>query len=213
MLNPYQTLNLDKAASPEDIERAFKRAAKKTHPDMPNGNAKQFNDAVLSREVLLDPKRRKHFDDTGTIDPTEPANENMPVSLVMNVIVQITAQFAQGQGDDPTTVDLLEHVRRQLQQTLDKAKQQKAAHEKVAATLKKIEKRLKKKKGANPILKLAVAAQAANVERDARKNDPMIEAHEAALKLLDDWEFVVDYTRPPASQYSAGVMRFGFFGS
>lgn len=216
-MNPYATLNLPKDATPDQIERAYKRVAKKTHPDMPGGSNKAFADATKSKQLLLDPQRRAHYDQTGNAD--EPAPDNaatLPIGLIMNVIVQAAAGFAQGMiAVDPTAVPLLEHVRQQLVTTLKEIKQKKAVADKMAATLKAIEKRLKRKPRkskkqteVSPMLQLAVAAQAASAERDASKLDPMIEAHTTALELLDNWEF-----EPDPQPKMPTAMRFTIFGT
>ena len=200
MTNPYQTLNINKTATDAEVERAFKQAAKRTHPDKPGGTKEKFNEAVRSRDLLLDPKRRKHYDQTGNFTDPEPDNSaNLPVSLIMNVIALLVSQFANRQAADPVQSDLLVAVREQLSYALNKGKQQRAVHQQVAGTLKQIEQRLKQKKRKSkqkneqisPMLKLAIAAQAAAVERDMAKLDPQIEAHERAIELLEDWTFEV----------------------
>jgi DnaJ-class molecular chaperone len=199
MTNPYQTLNINKTATDAEVERAFKQAAKRTHPDKPGGSKEKFNEAVRSKQLLLDPARRKHYDQTGNFTDPEPDNSaNFPISLIMNIITNAAARFANNVGGDPTQTNLLDHVRKQLTDTLNKGKLQRATHQKVADTLKQIEQRLKqkvrRKKSVSPMLKLAIVAQAAAVERDVAKLDPQIEAHERALKLLDDWTFEVATT-------------------
>ena len=194
MLNPYKTLNISPSATSEEIEAAFRQRAKQSHPDA-GGTAEDFNDAVRSRAVLLDPTRRKQYDETGRIDDPEPNNPNSPVSLVMAVIMAAAQQSLNG-GADPTTVPLLDIARQHLQEVVDDAKQRRLSGERLVKTLRRIEKRLKHKPNASPMLRLAVAAQAKNVEQDIARGDPMVEAHVAALKLLDDWEFEIEQAQP-----------------
>lgn len=64
----YQILGVDKKASQEEIKKAYRKLAKKYHPDKNPGNKeaenkfKQINEA---NEVLCDPEKRKKYDQLG----------------------------------------------------------------------------------------------------------------------------------------------------
>ncbi|KIO45157.1 MULTISPECIES: DnaJ C-terminal domain-containing protein [Porphyromonadaceae] len=64
----YKILGVDKKASQEDIKKAFKKLARKHHPDLnPNDpNAQQrFQEINEANEVLSDPEKRKKYDQYG----------------------------------------------------------------------------------------------------------------------------------------------------
>jgi molecular chaperone DnaJ len=72
----YATLGVKKAASAEDIRKAFRKLARKYHPDVnPGDKAAEEKFKVLSEanDVLSDPKKRKIYDQLGfysdNIDP------------------------------------------------------------------------------------------------------------------------------------------------
>lgn len=60
----YEVLEISDDASPAEIKAAFRRLAKKLHPDKQPGEdaAAQFQALTKAYEVLSDPERRKHFD-------------------------------------------------------------------------------------------------------------------------------------------------------
>lgn len=64
----YKVLGVDKGASQEDIRKAFKKLARKHHPDLnPNDpDAKRrFQEINEANEVLGDPEKRKKYDQYG----------------------------------------------------------------------------------------------------------------------------------------------------
>ncbi len=70
MRDPYEVLGVKKSASSEDIKRAFRRLAKKLHPDANKKDTKtaaKFAELNSAYELLGDEKKRKAFD-RGEID-------------------------------------------------------------------------------------------------------------------------------------------------
>ncbi|MDE5612936.1 MAG: J domain-containing protein [Odoribacter sp.] len=64
----YNVLGVKKTASPDEIKKAFKKLARKYHPDLnPNdSSAKQkFQEINEANEVLSDPEKRKKYDAYG----------------------------------------------------------------------------------------------------------------------------------------------------
>ncbi len=80
--DPYSILGVSRTATPAEIKAAYRKLAKKHHPDLNPGNAAaeaQFKAASGANELLSDPERRAKFD-RGEIDaegqPTERAFYN-----------------------------------------------------------------------------------------------------------------------------------------
>jgi DnaJ-class molecular chaperone len=76
--DPYATLGVARDATPEQIRSAFRKLAKKHHPDLNPGNAaaeERFKAVNAANELLSDPDKRARFD-RGEIDaagePTAP---------------------------------------------------------------------------------------------------------------------------------------------
>ena len=64
----YKILGVDKAASEEDIKKAYRKLARKHHPDLnPNDKEahKKFQQINEANEVLSDPEKRKKYDQYG----------------------------------------------------------------------------------------------------------------------------------------------------
>ena len=64
----YKILGVSKTASQDEISKAFKKLARKYHPDLnpdnPEAEAK-FKEANEANEVLKDPEKRKLYDQLG----------------------------------------------------------------------------------------------------------------------------------------------------
>ncbi len=73
----YILLGVGRAASPDNIKRAYKRLARKYHPDINPGDrmaAQHFSQIAQAFETLSDPVRRQRYDTVGlTVEPTAPA--------------------------------------------------------------------------------------------------------------------------------------------
>ena len=70
MRDPYTILGVSKSASADEIKKAFRRQAKKFHPDQNKTDPKakeKFAEANAAYEILGDEKKRGQFD-RGEID-------------------------------------------------------------------------------------------------------------------------------------------------
>ena len=72
----YATLGVKKTATPEEIRKAFRKLARKYHPDVNPGDKKaeeKFKELSEANDVLSDEKKRKVYDQVGfysdQIDP------------------------------------------------------------------------------------------------------------------------------------------------
>src|SRR3989338_623817 len=61
----YNILGVDKAASKEEIKKAFRNLAHKYHPDKKDGDEKKFKEANEAYSVLSDDKKRAEYDSYG----------------------------------------------------------------------------------------------------------------------------------------------------
>src|SRR5437764_13512149 len=76
----YGSLGVRKTASPEEIRKAFRKLARKYHPDVNPGDKKaeeKFKEISEANDVLSDSKKRKIYDQVGfysdNIDPATAA--------------------------------------------------------------------------------------------------------------------------------------------
>jgi DnaJ-class molecular chaperone len=69
MQDPYKVLGIPKNADTDTIKKAYKRLARKYHPDRNQGEAteQKFKDVNAANDVLSDSKKRKLYDQFGEI--------------------------------------------------------------------------------------------------------------------------------------------------
>ena len=74
----YATLGVKKTASQEEIRKAFRKAARKYHPDVNPGDKRaeeKFKEISEANDILSDEKKRKVYDQLGfysdQIDPAQ----------------------------------------------------------------------------------------------------------------------------------------------
>lgn len=74
--NYYDILGVDKNASMEEIDSAYKKMAMKYHPDVQHNKSEsekkdaetKFKECAEAAEILRDPEKRKNYDQFGTTD-------------------------------------------------------------------------------------------------------------------------------------------------
>lgn len=95
--NFYKLLGVEKDATEEEIKKAFRKLASKHHPDV-GGDINKFKEILLAYETLIDPKARKIYDETGTVEDISLetkvklfARDNL-ISLFTNFITKITSR-------------------------------------------------------------------------------------------------------------------------
>lgn len=61
----YEVLGINKDASPDEIKKAFRRAAIQYHPDKQGGDEEKFKEVNEAYEVLKDASKRQRYDQFG----------------------------------------------------------------------------------------------------------------------------------------------------
>ena len=79
--DPYKILDIQPDADDAAIRRAFRKKVRSCHPDS-GGTAEAFRDLKHAYDLLSDPEKRRHFDETGEIN-------DRPLDLHQAKIIEI----------------------------------------------------------------------------------------------------------------------------
>ena len=79
--NFYRILGINQEADPAKIKRAYRRAAKRYHPDISPKNEEKFRQVQTAYETLSDPQKKSTYDEQFTKQPAHDARSYAPADL------------------------------------------------------------------------------------------------------------------------------------
>ena len=88
-MNPYIILEVTENCTEEEFNNAYRRLAKKYHPDV-GGDSKKFQEITIAISILRDPRKRKLYDEFGIISDT---TENEIEEVVITIIKRMTNEW------------------------------------------------------------------------------------------------------------------------
>jgi curved DNA-binding protein CbpA len=189
-MDPYAELGVNRDAPIEVVRRAYRKAAKRAHPDH-GGSTDAFTKLNRALKVLTDPERRAHYDRTGEdAEPKPDGTETRAMQTAFQALGNVIANL-QAQSFNPETMDVLGMAVKDLGIVLGKmesiAKQARANADKAT----KLGKRFKARRGKPDIIGPMWAAHVAGLEQQvvtALADKPVVER---AIAILKDHEFEV----------------------
>ena len=111
----YEVLGVDKNASEDEIKRAYKKLARKYHPDMNPGDKEaeeKFKEINEANEVLSNPDKRQKYDQFGFagVDPNYgvvPWAQPLPLQVGQDSLRSTVTDFSQPKAASVKSTDTL----------------------------------------------------------------------------------------------------------
>lgn len=188
MTDLYASLGLDKTASASDIQRAYRKAAKKAHPDT-GGTAEQFQALRKAAVVLCDPQLRKRYDETGEIEekPVDNAQAEA-LNLVAAAIEQILST-CDSKKLNPVEIDIVADATRIIGNRIAEIKEALRRPTTQLATAKKLLGRFKRKNGLPNLIEPVMAARVSAFQQQIAALEKQLTCAENARTLIADYAF------------------------
>lgn len=198
--DPYEELEISRGASTEEVRAAYRRKARKTHPDK-GGDRESFERAKRAEVVLSDPDKRKEYDETGKInDGPEISEERQAQSVIESYLLPIITGDA-----DPCSFDILKEIGKKLEMDVREANEAIKTLEKRKARIEKTAARIKCKKAGRNILADVLLAKVGLLNKSIRDVEKDRDVRNLALAMLNDYRFEFDPPPPKPEQSTATI--------
>lgn len=179
----YDVLGVASDASPSDIKKAYRKLAKKHHPDAGGADDDRFSAITKAYNVLSDEAKRKHYDETGEGDDPPDNAHSEALNLIVHILVQIVAALpAEG-------IDIIGKIREVILKGDEANRNRLKAIDAEVAKLNKVIKRLK---GGTGFIEKALQSSIADAEKSRVQTNAMLVTTARALEMLKDYSYEVD---------------------
>lgn len=178
MATYYEILGVKKTAKAPELKRAYRKRARKAHPDK-GGTDAEMAEVNQAYDCLIDPVRRLTYDETGSDAPI-----NNPIELDVRAL--LFEAFDSLLANDVMR-DYLRHVKKFIRDRLQQLDQDQHKTKDAIAELKRRRAKIRRKSGENLFHSLVDQRlqQGAGVLQVIEHRKAV---HEAALKTLKEYE-------------------------
>lgn len=185
MTDLYETLGVSRDATQEEINAAYRRAAKDAHPDA-GGTDEKFNQIVVAKRILTDKDKRAKYDATGDTADGPDIRHAKALEMIAGMIAQLI--------DMPNAIhtDLVAASKEAIQnQSRSQAEALKQAQRDLDKAI-KMRARFKAKPGKTDHIGGMLDARAQAIRETMARMQDQIDTYALAVALLDGQVFDVE---------------------
>ena len=190
--NLYDTLGIKKTADKKSIKSAYRKMAKKNHPDT-GGDPDKFALVKKAHDILMDDERRNKYDSTG--DDSEKSPDNA-LGNIINCIAfhlnSVLGECAQS-GTSPLTVDVVQRIKSKMNEALQENNKNLRITKTVLDFDKKLQGRFKKKdKSSGNIFEDIISHRISTLHMNISQLERTIKTHDQALDMIKGFTYKSD---------------------
>jgi curved DNA-binding protein CbpA len=209
----YETLGVEKGSPKQTIRKAYRKAAKKAHPDA-GGSREKFALIKLAHDTLSDDGKRAKYDRDGTIDEgvkksIEQRALEMAFRAVEDVVTTIITKFGGHVGE----FDIIKDAKIRLLRDKTALQQQIKDGERLVAIRNKTAARFRAKKGKENLISRMMENQTNGMIRNIEGLKENCTLIQMSIAVLDDHTFDVELaTSTPYGDRLAAMGLLGMVG-
>ncbi|MBY5635255.1 DnaJ domain-containing protein [Rhizobium leguminosarum bv. viciae] len=185
MTDPYDILGVERDADEAQLKAAYRRLAKVAHPDS-GGDSEAFANLQKAYGLLLDPVRRKVYDDTGYDVEFADAAELQALVMIEKLVTDAVLDERAPGSFDPVAV-----MQDSLSEELRKARFSKSELERHASRIGLHLERLEKQSGRD-VLAHMFRARIEAISKAVAETEAKIKATERAADMLSGYVYDID---------------------
>ncbi|MDQ0320739.1 curved DNA-binding protein CbpA [Pararhizobium capsulatum DSM 1112] len=185
MIDPYEIVGVERSADTATVKSAYRRRAKSLHPDG-GGDVERFDRLKTAYELLLDPIRRKVYDDTG-YDPALADAVDRKGLLVLETLVNEVLLDER----EPGSFDPVAAMRRKLSDEIVSARFHILEMERHRSRVRNHMDRIGRRNGAD-VLGSMLRSRCDSIGDAITKAEGQIEAIEKAYSMLEGYSYVIE---------------------
>lgn len=181
-MNPYEALGLNaNEVSDLEVERAYKRAAARAHPDRNQGDNSKMTEVNTARDILLNPERKKRFDQMGSTGGGPFTTEEQAIITLANIFQQVLSSVP----DYVSASGVFAAMAQEIAQGMQKAYAAKDSHPQKIRRARALLTSIK----CDPKLKLVLEGRVEALEKETAVINQQVEMGNVMLKLMQTVKF------------------------
>ncbi len=183
MQDHYETLGVKRDATDQQLKDAYRDKAKENHPDK-GGDEDTFKTLSNAYTVLMDPQRRKFYDDTGSEMKIDEFDRK--AGALLQQLFQLIV--SQNGLENIIHLDIIMMINQQIDKGMTELEKKIDKAKKSRATIRKILKRIKHKDKKNPI-SLMLKHEATKHSESITQTHQEMEVGKRSRKMLKEYGF------------------------
>ena len=187
--DPYSVLGVPRDANEPTIRRAFRKQARKAHPDG-GGSVDQFNLLKSAYDILSDPDRRRRYDESGDTGEAAQDPRQAKIIEVLSIGLDLALFKLASKPQEGRNINILQLTVLEIEEKRKEWTNQRSNYQQALAVSQQLQDRFDVPEGPN-LLERVVAARISTCEKHIEALDERIQLIDEAIDSLRKTKFKV----------------------